>query len=151
VTYHNDTLSDAFTHPAIKHELTALREEVKRLRQELKDANETTLVIARQRDELQEKYDRIRRGPPPVQATNQSITLPACPHTETTYHPDGSGNNDSWYECKACRRDVTKTVRARMQLAAIEAEMAAKPKCPTHTFVTPDVYGCGKRDVEHDP
>lgn len=25
-----------------------------------------------------------------------------CPHKETVYHPDPSGNNDSWHECTRC-------------------------------------------------
>ena len=25
-----------------------------------------------------------------------------CPHLETEYYPDASGNNDSWTECKWC-------------------------------------------------
>jgi hypothetical protein len=25
-----------------------------------------------------------------------------CPHTKTTYHPDPSGNNDSYSECDVC-------------------------------------------------
>lgn len=27
----------------------------------------------------------------------------ACKHQLTTYHPDPSGNNDSWYECDICQ------------------------------------------------
>ncbi len=26
----------------------------------------------------------------------------SCKHTKTTYHPDASGNNDSWYTCDVC-------------------------------------------------
>ena len=29
-----------------------------------------------------------------------------CPHLETIYHPDASGNNDSWDECNLCGMDV---------------------------------------------
>ena len=25
-----------------------------------------------------------------------------CPHAVTTYIPDASGNNDSWYQCSIC-------------------------------------------------
>ena len=31
-----------------------------------------------------------------------------CPHKETEYHPDPSGNNDSFYECKECGQEVIK-------------------------------------------
>jgi hypothetical protein len=29
-----------------------------------------------------------------------------CPHYTTTYHPDPSGNNDSWRECDICGKDL---------------------------------------------
>lgn len=29
-----------------------------------------------------------------------------CPHLETEYYPDASGNNDSWTECKWCGTEV---------------------------------------------
>lgn len=29
-----------------------------------------------------------------------------CPHLETQYYPDASGNNDSWYECKWCGVEI---------------------------------------------
>jgi hypothetical protein len=29
-----------------------------------------------------------------------------CPHYTTTYHPDPSGNNDSWRECDACGKEL---------------------------------------------
>lgn len=30
----------------------------------------------------------------------------ACSHLRTTYHPDASGNNDSWTECLECGAPV---------------------------------------------
>jgi len=29
-----------------------------------------------------------------------------CPHIETSYFPDASGNNDSYYQCKWCGAEV---------------------------------------------
>ncbi len=29
-----------------------------------------------------------------------------CPHSETQYHPDPSGNNDSSYECHICGKEA---------------------------------------------
>lgn len=29
-----------------------------------------------------------------------------CPHPTTTYHPDPSGNSDSYYECNLCGAEV---------------------------------------------
>ena len=29
-----------------------------------------------------------------------------CPHLETEYYPDASGNNDSWTECKWCGTEL---------------------------------------------
>lgn len=29
-----------------------------------------------------------------------------CPHLDVTYHPDPSGNNDSWRECNLCGAEV---------------------------------------------
>ena len=41
--------------------------------------------------------------------------LARCPHKsgeqELRYHPDPSGNNDSWYECPLCFKDVGRKER----------------------------------------
>lgn len=29
-----------------------------------------------------------------------------CPHKETRYFPDASGNNDSWIECVDCNKEL---------------------------------------------
>ncbi len=29
-----------------------------------------------------------------------------CDHPIKTYHPDASGNNDSWYECEVCGKEL---------------------------------------------
>lgn len=29
-----------------------------------------------------------------------------CPHLQVKYHPDASGNNDSWFECLLCGAEV---------------------------------------------
>ena len=41
--------------------------------------------------ELDEQLDSVRKK---------------CPHLETRYYPDASGNNDSYYECKWCGAEV---------------------------------------------
>jgi len=29
-----------------------------------------------------------------------------CPHKSITFHPDPSGNNDSYYECNRCGKEI---------------------------------------------
>jgi hypothetical protein len=64
----------------IRNELTV----IEKARQRIERQHETTLKM------LDEDLAAVRTK---------------CPHLETTYHPDASGNNDSWSECDLCGKE----------------------------------------------
>ena len=65
-----------------------IRRVVKRINEEREQADSTHKARL---NGLDEQLDAVRER---------------CPHLETRYFPDASGNNDSYYECKWCGAEV---------------------------------------------
>jgi hypothetical protein len=68
------------------------------LQSELVNCNKAIIV-------LQEKYDRDKAA---LESRKNEI-VKKCPHLQLTYHPDPSGNNDSWYSCDVCNAEARGT------------------------------------------
>lgn len=54
--------------------------------------------IRKQRAELADRHKKEQL----VLANSYAAVKRKCQHQLTQYHPDASGNNDSWYECLIC-------------------------------------------------
>lgn len=59
-------------------------------------------VIHKNQNTIDEQYKRQK------QDLNAAITKiqNECPHYDTTYYPDPTGNNDSFYECRLCGKEI---------------------------------------------
>ena len=68
-------------------------------------ANELRHRIRKVDREISELEVRHKAEVKSLAATRKAI-VDQCKHLHSIYHPDPSGNNDSWDECVVCGREV---------------------------------------------
>jgi len=78
------------------------QELVDKMKDYVKDIRATIQRISEERREVDSTHKARLKG-----LDEQLAAVRAkCPHIETRYYPDASGNNDSYYECKWCGAEV---------------------------------------------
>lgn len=67
--------------------------------------SDTQIQLNKIRDEYESLSEKYHTD---IQVLQEKVNdiVKACPHESTEYHPDPSGNNDSWSECLVCGKTL---------------------------------------------
>jgi len=78
------------------------KELVHKMQTYVKEIRNEFAVIEKARARIERQYETT------LKMLDEDLTVlrARCPHLETIYHPDASGNNDSWDECNLCGKEL---------------------------------------------
>ncbi|KKK98382.1 hypothetical protein LCGC14_2643290 [marine sediment metagenome] len=78
------------------------KELVHKMQTYVKEIRNELAVIEKARARIERQYETTLK----MLDEDLAALRTKCPHLETTYHPDASGNNDSWNECNLCGKEL---------------------------------------------